>query len=142
MMAEFGHFTLILALMMALIQGTLPLIGASRNIKSWMLSGLYAGRAQFLFLSLSFGSLISCFIQNDFSVLYVAEHSNSDLPLYYRIAATWGAHEGSMLLWATILAFWTLMVSSIQGSLSLDFHARVMGIKRNRNKESKGIGCE
>jgi len=128
MMAEFGHFTLILALMMALIQGTLPLIGASRNIKSWMLSGLYAGRAQFLFLSLSFGSLICCFIQNDFSVLYVAEHSNSDLPLYYRIAATWGAHEGSMLLWATILAFWTLMVSSIQGSLSLDFHARVMGI--------------
>jgi cytochrome c-type biogenesis protein CcmF len=90
--------------------------------------GRAAGRAQFFFLAVAFACLIDSFIVNDFSVRYVAEHSNSDLPLYYRIAATWGAHEGSMLLWAVILGVWTFAVTVFSGSLSEEFLARVLGI--------------
>jgi cytochrome c-type biogenesis protein CcmF len=90
--------------------------------------GRAAGRAQFFFLAVAFACLIDSFIVNDFSVRYVAEHSNSDLPLYYRIAATWGAHEGSMLLWAVILGLWTFAVTVFSGSLSEEFLARVLGV--------------
>jgi cytochrome c-type biogenesis protein CcmF len=91
-------------------------------------SALGAGRAQFLFLGTAFMSLIGGFIENDFSILYVASHSNSALPLYYRIAATWGAHEGSMLLWAFILSGWTFAVTLFSQGLTPVFRARVLGV--------------
>ena len=128
MTAELGHLALFMALFMALLQGTFPLVGAARGVPVWMAVGRAAGRAQALFLTVSFACLVDSFIANDFSVLYVAEHSNSDLPLYYRIAATWGAHEGSMLLWALILGLWTCAVTLFSRGLSEEFLARVLGV--------------
>ena len=128
MSAEIGQWSLILAALFAITQGTFPLLGAARGIPLWMTVGRAAGRAQFLFLALAFGCLVQGFIVNDFSILYVASHSNSELPLYYRIAATWGAHEGSMLLWALILSVWTVAVTLFCRSLTLPFQARVLGV--------------
>jgi cytochrome c-type biogenesis protein CcmF len=128
MTAELGHLALILALLMAVVQGALPLAGAAQGVAVWMAAGRAAGRAQCFFLAVSFACLVDSFIGNDFSVLYVASHSNSELPLYYRIAATWGAHEGSMLLWALILGVWTLAVTIFSRGLSEEFQARVLGI--------------
>ena len=128
MSAEIGQWSLILAALFAITQGTFPLLGAARGIPLWMTVGRAAGRAQFLFLAVAFGCLVQGFIVNDFSILYVASHSNSELPLYYRIAATWGAHEGSMLLWALILSVWTVAVTLFCRSLTLPFQARVLGV--------------
>ena len=128
MTSELGHLALIVALLMAILQGTFPLAGAALGVPVWMSVGRAAGRAQFFFLAVAFACLIDSFIVNDFSVRYVAEHSNSDLPLYYRIAATWGAHEGSMLLWAVILGLWTFAVTVFSNSLSEEFLARVLGV--------------
>ncbi len=128
MSAEIGQWSLILAVLFAITQGTFPLLGAARGIPLWMTVGRAAGRAQFLFLAVAFGCLVQGFIVNDFSILYVASHSNSELPLYYRIAATWGAHEGSMLLWALILSVWTVAVTLFCRSLTLPFQARVLGV--------------
>ena len=128
MSAEIGQWSLILAVLFAITQGTFPLLGAARGIPLWMSVGRAAGRAQFLFLAVAFGCLIQGFMVNDFSILYVASHSNSELPLYYRIAATWGAHEGSMLLWALILSVWTVAVTLFCQSLTLPFQARVLGV--------------
>ena len=128
MSAEIGQWSLILAVLFAITQGTFPLLGAARGIPLWMTVGRAAGRAQFLFLAVAFGCLVQGFIVNDFSILYVASHSNSELPLYYRIAATWGAHEGSILLWALILSVWTVAVTLFCRSLTLPFQARVLGV--------------
>ena len=128
MTAELGHLALIMALLTALLQAAFPLMGASQGVPVWMAVGRAAARAQFLFLAISFICLVESFVGNDFSVLYVAEHSNSSLPLYYRISATWGAHEGSMLLWALILGLWTFAVTIFSRSLSEEFLARVLGV--------------
>ena len=128
MSAELGHLALILALLMAMVQAAFPLMGASQGVPIWMSLGRAAGRAQAFFLTVSFGCLIAAFVKNDFSLLYVSQHSNSSLPLYYRISATWGAHEGSMLLWGFILGLWTLAVTLFSRSLSEEFVARVLGV--------------
>ena len=111
MIPELGNFALILALLLALVLGTLPVIGAARRIPAW--TGLARPVAQglFLFVVTAWGCLAYSFIVSDFSVLNVATNSNSQLPVYYRFAATWGSHEGSMLLWVFMLAIWTLAVS-------------------------------
>ena len=128
MIAELGHLALVAALGMALLQALFPLLGAARGVPLWMSVGSAAGRAQFFFLCVALGCLIDGFVSHDFSILYVANHSNVELPLYYRIAATWGAHEGSMLLWAFILGLWTCAVSLFSGSLTREFQARVLGV--------------
>jgi cytochrome c-type biogenesis protein CcmF len=128
MTAELGALALILALLMALLQAVFPLLGAAKSVPVWMAVGRAAGRAQCVFLGVAFACLVAGFVTHDFSLLYVAEHSNRRLPLYYRIAATWGAHEGSMLLWALILGLWTLAVTVFSRSLSEEFLARVLGI--------------
>ena len=128
MIAELGHLSLIMALGLAVLQAVFPLLGAARGVPVWMAVGRAAGQAQFMFLALAFGALIACFVGNDFSLLYVASHSNTSLPLYYRISATWGAHEGSMLLWAFILGLWTFAVTIFSRGLSEEFLARVLGI--------------
>ncbi|BCX88879.1 cytochrome c-type biogenesis protein CcmF [Methylomarinovum tepidoasis] len=128
MTAELGQLALIFALLMAVVQATFPLAGTALRLPAWVAVAKPAARAQALFLAVSFYCLVQSFVVNDFSVRYVAEHSNSALPLFYRIAAAWGAHEGSVLLWALILGLWTFAVSIFNRGLSDLFVARVLGV--------------
>ena len=128
MIPELGHFALILALCISIIQGTLPIIGAHKRIVPWMQLARRAAWAQFVFMLIAFLALTSAFINNDFSLVYVAQNSNSALPVQYRISAVWGAHEGSLLLWAFILSIWSVAVAGFSRTLPLDTVARVLGI--------------
>jgi cytochrome c-type biogenesis protein CcmF len=128
MVPEIGQFALILALLLALTQATLPLIGAARGNRSWIALAAPAGQAQFIFVAIAFCCLGYSFITNDFSVLNVATNSNSQLPLHYRLAATWGSHEGSLLLWTLMLGLWTVAVSLFSRHLPDDMVARVLGV--------------
>jgi cytochrome c-type biogenesis protein CcmF len=128
MLAEFGHFALILALLVAMVQATLPLLGAWRGQAAWQGLARPAAFTQFFLVALSFAALTACFVDNDFSVLYVAQHSNSLLPTVYRVAAVWGGHEGSLLLWVLMLALWTAAVAAFSFSLPQAMVARVVGV--------------
>lgn len=128
MIPELGQFALILALLLAIIQAALPLIGAARGNQSWIAVAAPAGQAQFIFVTIAFGCLAYLFITNDFSVLNVATNSNSRLPLHYRLAATWGSHEGSLLLWALMLSLWTVAVSLFSRHLPEEMVARVLSV--------------
>ena len=128
MIPELGHFSLILALMMALVQGVLPILGAHRGHAGWIGLARPAARGQFLFVLVAYACLTQVFVNNDFSVLLAAQHSNSNLPLVYRVTAVWGNHEGSILLWSLILAGWTLAVSIFSKQLDDRMVARVLGV--------------
>ena len=128
MFVELGHFALILALCVAIVQGVLPIAGAARGNVRWMAVARPAGRLQFALIALSFAALTWAFINNDFSLVYVANNSNSMLPLRYRISAVWGAHEGSLLLWILILGIWTVAVTFFSRQLPEAFIARVLGV--------------
>ncbi len=128
MIPEIGQFALVIALLLALMQATLPLLGASLNKQRWMALAVPAGQAQFIFVSIAFCCLGYSFITNDFSVLNVATNSNSRLPLHYRLAATWGSHEGSLLLWALMLGLWTAAVTLFSSHLPQRMLARVLGV--------------
>ncbi|MBF6621982.1 MAG: heme lyase CcmF/NrfE family subunit [Pseudomonas stutzeri] len=128
MIPELGHLAMILALCLAVVQGTLPLIGAWRGDHQWMSLAQPAAWGQFAFLGFSFICLTYAFMVDDFSVAYVANNSNSALPWYYKFSAVWGAHEGSLLLWAFILAGWTFAVAIFSRQLPEDMLARVLGI--------------
>ncbi|MCW5599726.1 MAG: heme lyase CcmF/NrfE family subunit [Nitrosomonas sp.] len=128
MIPELGNFALILALLLALIQGTLPLIGAARGIPSWIALARPVVQGQFVFIAIAFGCLAYSFVNNDFSVINVVSNSNSELPLHFRFAATWGSHEGSLLLWALLLAGWSIAVSVFSRQLPDDMVARVLGV--------------
>ncbi|MFO1327752.1 MAG: heme lyase CcmF/NrfE family subunit [Rubrivivax sp.] len=128
MIPELGHFALVVALFIGLALATLPVIGASRGDLSWMQLARPAAQSQFLFVALAFVALMSSFVNNDFSVVNVATNSNSELPLPYRMAATWGSHEGSMLLWVFMLTGWTCAVSLLSRRLPLEMVARVLGV--------------
>ena len=117
MIPEIGTFALVLALLVALVQGTLPLIGAQRGVAAWVALARPASATLFLLIAIAFGCLTAAFIGNDFSVLYVAQHSNSRLPLEYRIAGVWGGHEGSLLLWVLMLSLWGMAVAALSRSL-------------------------
>ncbi|MGH8249963.1 MAG: heme lyase CcmF/NrfE family subunit [Steroidobacteraceae bacterium] len=128
MIPEIGHFALILALLLAVAQAVFSLGGAARGHAGWMAAGRSAVVGQFTFVVVAFGALTVAFVQRDFSVLYVATNSNSQLPLLYRVAAVWGAHEGSLLLWSLCLAGWSLAVTAFSTSLEAPFRSRVIGI--------------
>ena len=128
MIPEIGQFALIMALLLALTQATIPLIGAQRGNRSWIAVAAPAGQSQFIFIAIAFGCLAYSFITNDFSVLNVATNSNSQLPLHYRLAATWGSHEGSLLLWALMLGVWTVAVSLFSRHLPDEIVARVLSV--------------
>ncbi|KAB7627489.1 heme lyase CcmF/NrfE family subunit [Alkalilimnicola sp. S0819] len=128
MIPELGHLALILALVLAGFQTVLPLAGAVRGRADWMASGAALARGHTLFLFLAYLALTWAFLQDDFSVAYVAQNSNTALPWYYQIAAVWGAHEGSLLLWVLILAAWGAAVSFFSRSLPRVFAARVLGV--------------
>src|SRR5688572_23070578 len=128
MVPEIGQFALILALILALTQATLPLVGVARGNPSWIALAAPAGQAQFIFVAIAFCCLGYSFITNDFSVLNVFTNSNSQLPLHYRLAATWGSHEGSLLLWSLMLGLWTVAVSLFSRHLPDDMVARVLSV--------------
>ena len=128
MIPELGHFALIVALLLALTQAILPLYGAHRGNLALMGVARPAAQGQFVFVALAFGCLAWSFLNNDFSVLNVAKNSFSQLPEVYRFTATWGSHEGSLLLWVLILAFWSTAVSVFSRHLPEDMAARVIGV--------------
>ncbi len=128
MIPELGHLAMILALCLALVQASLPLIGAWRGDHQWMSLAVPAAWGQFAFLAFAFLCLTYAFMVDDFSVAYVASNSNSALPWYYKFSAVWGAHEGSLLLWALILGGWTFAVSIGSRQLPEEMLARVLGV--------------
>ncbi|BBI99645.1 c-type cytochrome biogenesis protein CcmF [Ferrigenium kumadai] len=128
MIPEIGHFTLIVALFLALCMGVLPIVGAARNNAVLMGVARPLAAGQFVFLGIALACLGYAFVSNDFSVLYVAQHSNSQLPTVYRISAIWGGHEGSLLLWAFILSAWALAVATYSKHLPEEMVARVLGV--------------
>lgn len=128
MIPELGHYALILALCIALIQGTLPLVGAHQGRREWIMLARPAAQAVFFLLALAFIILAWSFYSNDFSVLYVAEHSNALMPVMYRLGAVWGGHEGSMLLWIFLLATWTFLVAQLSKALDEFMVSRVIGV--------------
>ena len=128
MIPELGQLATALALAVALIQGSLPLIGAARGNLAWMALARPAAQAQALLVAAAFGCLVYSFVTNDFSVQYVAAHSNSALPLEYRVAGAWGGHEGSLLLWCLMLGVWMTAVALFSGHLPEEMTARVLGV--------------
>jgi cytochrome c-type biogenesis protein CcmF len=128
MIPEIGHFAIIVALLLALVQGIAPILGAARGDTALMGLARPVAVGHFLMVALAFFCLAQSFLGNDFSVGYVAEHSNSQLPYYYRFAAIWGGHEGSLLLWTFILTIWTVAVARFSRHLPLEVVARVIGV--------------
>ncbi len=128
MLPELGHFALILALCTAIVQAVFPLAGAARGVPGWIALARPAALTHTLFMGIAFLLLTQAFIGNDFSVAYVAHNSNSTLPLIYRISAVWGGHEGSLLLWALMLAGWSAAVALLSRSLPPEMVARVIGV--------------
>jgi len=128
MIAEIGHFAMILSLGLGLLLSVLPLYGAARNNTLLMNSARPLSWGMFGFLAISFFILCYAFYTNDFTVQYVASNSNSQLPWYYRITAVWGAHEGSLLLWVLIQAGWTVAVATFSRGMPQESVARVLAI--------------
>ena len=129
MYAEIGHFALILALLTAVSQAVLPMVGAVRGDPALMAFGRSAAQLQAILIILAFGLLMTCFAMADFSVELVAEHAATTQPLLYRLAATWGNHEGSMLLWVLILALFGAGIGRFGDNLPPSLQARVLSIQ-------------
>ena len=128
MIPELGQIALLLALAVALIQGTIPMIGAARGRGDWMSIARPAAQTHFLLVAVAFVCLASSFVRNDFSVLYVAANSNSALPLAYRFAGVWGGHEGSLLLWVMMLSVWMLAVAQFSRHLPQPVVSRILAV--------------
>ncbi len=128
MIPELGHFALIIAFCLALAGGPLALFGAATGRQSWIGFARPAAQGQCVFVIIAFAALTYAFVSNDFSVAYVANHSNTALPLQYQVAAVWGGHEGSLLLWLLMLSSWMVAVSLFSGHLPEQMSARVLGV--------------
>ena len=129
MTAEIGHFALILAAVLAILQSIVPMVGAARENPQWMAVGKPAALAQFLLVAISFACLTNLYITSDFSVLNVAINSHTDKPLIYKISGVWGNHEGSMLLWVLILALFGSAVAAFGANLPPTLKARVLSVQ-------------
>ena len=129
MIAELGHFALILAFMVSLYQMTVPMVGAAKGWHGWMDSARPAALVQLILMLISFGALTIAFVTSDFSVLLVYENSHTSKPLLYKISGVWGNHEGSMLLWVTILALFGAAAGLFGGNLPPSLRARVLGVQ-------------
>ncbi|MGE0581734.1 MAG: heme lyase CcmF/NrfE family subunit [Steroidobacteraceae bacterium] len=128
MLPELGHFALILALLLAGLQAFFGLVAPALGRDRWLAAVVPATAGQAVMVATAFACLIASFVRFDFSVAYVAQNSNSALPLVYRVAAVWGAHEGSLLLWIVLLACWTIAVAFGVARLPVRFGARVLGV--------------
>ncbi|TPW12241.1 MAG: cytochrome c-type bioproteinis protein CcmF, partial [Halothiobacillaceae bacterium] len=123
-----GHLALIIALCLAVIQTIFPIVGAARGNAAWIALARPLVQGQFVFVSLAFACLVYAFVTNDYTVLYAANHSNSMLPMLYKVSAVWGGHEGSLLLWVLFLNVWALAVSIFSRNLDDAMLARVVGV--------------
>ena len=128
LITELGYFAVLAAFMLAILQVVLPTIGVMRDHVAWQRLAPSLAWAQFAAMITSFGALMAGFYFNDFSLVYVSQHSNTLLPWYYKLSATWGGHEGSLLLWMTIMATWCALVSYFSRGLPLSMRARVLVI--------------
>ena len=128
LITELGYLALLAAFMLAILQVVLPTIGVMQGRVAWQRLAPSLAWAQFAAMAISFGSLMAGFYYNDFSLVYVGQHSNTLLPWYYKLSATWGGHEGSLLLWMTIMATWCALVSYFSRGLPLSMRARVLVI--------------
>jgi len=128
MIPELGQFAVILALMLAIVQAVVPLVGTMRGYANWSAVARPAAAGQFVFLVIAFAALAHAFLTDNFSVAYVAENSNSALPVAYKFAAIWGAHEGSLLLWVLILGGWTVAVAAFSRNLPDHMVTRVLSV--------------
>ncbi len=128
MIPELGHFALVLALCLALVQAIFPLAGSYTNNTSWMGLARPLAWGQLTFMTIAFAALIQAFLANDFSVIYVASHGNTKLPAIYKISAVWGAHEGSLLLWALLLSAWGAAIALFSRHLPPEVVARVLAV--------------
>lgn len=126
MIAEIGLFSLVIALMFAFLLVTIPSVGLWRQKMPWVTSAALYARGLFIFVALSYSCLSLCFLKDDFSVAYVLANSSSSLPWLYKLCAVWGGHEGSMLLWVTILSVWMIGVSLFSAALDKAMYARVL----------------
>jgi len=128
MIPEIGNFSLILSLCLALTLAIFPMVGSINNTQGWIAMARPTAWGQFFFMAVAFGCLVSAFLTDDFSVAYVANHGNTQLPGVYKVSAVWGAHEGSLLLWAFILSSWTVAVSLFARKLPAEMLARVLSV--------------
>ena len=128
MIPELGHFALWIALGVSAVLGVMPMLGAGRNRADWMALARPSARLMFALVAFAFLCLAAAFVDNDFSVLYVASNSNRSLPLHYRVTAVWGGHEGSILLWLLMLTFWTLAVATFSRHLPDKVVSRILAV--------------
>jgi cytochrome c-type biogenesis protein CcmF len=128
MIAEVGHYSMILALGLSVCLAVIPALGVYKKRVAWMQLSNSLSVGIFVFVFIAFCCLANAFLADDFSVLYVARNSNSLLPVAYKLSAIWGAHEGSFLLWILVMAGWTLAVSLFSDGLTLDMKSRVLSI--------------
>ena len=128
LITELGYFALLAAFILAILQVVLPTVGVMRDYVAWQRLAPSLAWAQFAAMIISFAALMAGFYYNDFSLVYVTQHSNTLLPWYYKLSATWGGHEGSLLLWMTIMATWCALVSYFSRGLPLSMRARVLVI--------------
>ena len=128
MIAEYGHVALIIALCLSIAQAVVPMAGSFAGYRTWMRLGHSLALGQLVFVAISFACLTTAFVQDDFSLQYVANNSNTLLPTQFKISAVWGAHEGSLLLWALILAVWSAAVALFSSHLPLVLSSRVLSI--------------
>jgi cytochrome c-type biogenesis protein CcmF len=129
MIAELGHYALMLALGLALIQGSMPIVGARGNDPVLMSMAVPTALAQFFFVAIAFAALATCYVTSDFSVLNVYENSNSAMPLIYRLTSVWGNHEGSMMLWVFILTLFGATVAVFGGNLPLKLRSNALAVQ-------------
>ena len=128
MIPELGHFAMLAAFAVAVIQFVVPFAGTWKRETRWMAVGASAAQAQFALILIAYACLTWAFVERDWSVAYVAANAHSQLPLMYRISAVWGAHEGSMLLWMLMLTGWGAAVSVFSRSLPRDVQAQVLAV--------------
>ena len=129
MIIELGHFALILALLLSVLQATLPFVGAEKNKQAWMMMGRQAAQSVFWLVSIAFLALLHAYALSDFSVLNVALNSHTLKPVAYKLSAAWGNHEGSMVLWLWLMSFWTVLVVQRTQKLPITFQARVVSVQ-------------
>ncbi len=129
MIPELGHFALMLALGLALIQGIMPIVGTRSNDPVLMSIAAPAALAQFAFVAMAFAALGVSYVTSDFSVLNVYENSNTQMPLIYRLTSIWGNHEGSMMLWVSILTFFGALVAAFGTNLPVVLKANALAVQ-------------
>ncbi len=129
MVPEIGHFALVLALALALVQSVLPIWGAARSDLMWMKSATWSSLGQVFFTAIAFAALMTSFVQSDFTVVNVLENSHSLKPLLYKVSGTWGSHEGSLLLWVLILTVFGAMVAVAANNVAMRTKARTLSVQ-------------